>query len=41
MEDDPQFEYTEPELNLLAEKMINNEDDPIKQINDMIARESY
>jgi hypothetical protein len=35
MEDDPQFEYTEQELKLLAEKLINNEEDPIKQINDM------
>ena len=35
MEDDPQFEYTEQELKLLAEKLINNEEDPIKQINEM------
>ncbi len=33
MEDDPQFEYTLPELQLLAEKLINNEEDPIEQIN--------
>lgn len=35
MEDDPLFEYTHQELLLLAEKLINNEEDPIKQINDM------
>ncbi len=35
MEDDPQFEYTEAELQLLAEKLINEEKDPIKQINDI------
>lgn len=39
MEDDPQFEYTEQELRLLAEKLINNEEDPIKQINDMKFKE--
>jgi hypothetical protein len=39
MEDDPQFEYTEQELRLLAEKLINNEKDPIKQINDMKSKE--
>ncbi len=33
MEDDPQFEYTQLELQLLAEKLINNEEDPIEQIN--------
>jgi hypothetical protein len=35
MEDDPQFEYTEKELKLLAEMLINEEEDPIKQIKDM------
>jgi hypothetical protein len=35
MEDDPQFEYTEQELKLLAQKIINNEKDPLKQINNM------
>jgi hypothetical protein len=35
MEDDPQFEYTEQELWLLAELLINEVKDPIKQINDM------
>lgn len=31
----PEFEYTEHELKLLAEKLINNEEDPIRQINDL------
>lgn len=35
MEDDPQFEYTEQELRLLAEMLIHKELDPIKKINDM------
>ncbi len=35
MEDDPQFEYTEQELRLLAEMLMNEENDPIKKINDM------
>ena len=35
MEDSPQFEYSETELKLLAEKLINNEENPIKQINEM------
>ena len=35
MEHGPEFEYTEQELVLLAEMLINNEKDPIKQINDM------
>ena len=35
MQDDPQFEYTEEELRMLSKKLINNEEDPIKQINDM------
>ena len=35
MEDDPQFEYTDQELRLLAEMLINDEKDPIKQINEM------
>jgi hypothetical protein len=35
MEDDPQFEYTEQELRLLAELLINEEEDPIKKIDDM------
>jgi hypothetical protein len=30
MEDDPQFEYSRKELKLIAEKLINNEEDPIK-----------
>ena len=33
MEDDPQFEYSEAELNLLAEMLINNEEDILKKIN--------
>lgn len=32
MEDDPQFELTTKELECLAEKLILNEEDPIKQI---------
>ena len=39
MEDDLQFEYTEQELKLLAEMLINEEKDPIKQINDMKSKE--
>ena len=39
MEDDPQFEYTEQELKLLAELLINEVEDPIKQINDMKSKE--
>lgn len=35
MEEDPQFEYSEQELRLLAEKLINNEHDALKQINDI------
>lgn len=35
MEAGPEFEYSEKELRLLAEKLINNEEDPIKQINGM------
>jgi len=35
MEDDPQFEYTEQELKLLATKLINNEKEAIKQINNI------
>lgn len=35
MEDDPQFEYTEEELKLLAELLINEAENPIKQINNM------
>lgn len=35
MEDDPQFEYTEQELKLLAEMLISGEENPIKRINDM------
>jgi hypothetical protein len=32
MEDDPQFEYTKQELESLAEELINNDEDPLKQI---------
>jgi hypothetical protein len=35
MEDDSQFEYTEAELRLLAQKLINNEENPLKQIDEM------
>jgi hypothetical protein len=35
MEDDPQFEYTEKELKMLAEMLIKNEKDPLKHINNM------
>jgi hypothetical protein len=31
----PEFEYTEQELKLLAELLINEEKDPIKQIDDL------
>lgn len=39
MEDDPQFEYTEQELKLLAEMLINNVEDPIQKINDIKSKE--
>lgn len=35
MEDDPQFEYTKRELKLLAEMLINEENDPIKKLHEM------
>lgn len=35
MEVDPQFEFSEDELSLIAEMLINNIDDPIKKINEM------
>lgn len=35
MEDDPQFEYSEEQLKLLATMLINNEKDPIKYINNL------
>lgn len=35
MEDDPQFEFTEKELRLLTEMLMNDEEDPIKKINDL------
>lgn len=35
MEAGPEFEYTEAELELLAQKLINNERDPLKQIEDI------
>lgn len=31
----PEFEYTKEELNLLAELLINEEKNPIKQIDDL------
>lgn len=34
MEDDPQFEYSEDELWLLADMLINGEEDPLKKIDD-------
>jgi hypothetical protein len=34
MEDDPQFEFTEEELKLLAEKLINNEEHAFKTVNE-------
>lgn len=40
MEAGPEFEYTEQELRLLAELLINEVEDPIKQINDMKSKES-
>ena len=39
MDAGPEFEYTEQELRLLAEMLINEEEDPIKQINDMKSKE--
>jgi hypothetical protein len=30
MEDDPQFEFTEEELRLIADRLINNDEDPFK-----------
>lgn len=35
----PEFEYTEKELRLLIEMLINEEKDPIKKINDMKPKE--
>jgi hypothetical protein len=35
MDAGPEFEYTEQELRLLAELLINEEKDPIKQIDDI------
>ncbi len=35
MEGDPQFEYSEAELNLLAERLIKNEEDILKNINEI------
>lgn len=35
MEDDPQFEYSIQELKLLSEKLIHNESEPLKLINEM------
>lgn len=35
MEDDPQFEYSEQELRLLAEKLIANSEDPLKEVHAM------
>jgi hypothetical protein len=39
MDAGPEFEYTEQELNLLAELLINEVEDPIKQINEMKSKE--
>jgi len=39
MDAGPEFEYTEQELRLLAELLINEVEDPIKQINDMKFKE--
>jgi hypothetical protein len=38
MEDDPQFEYSKYELELLAALLIKEEKDPIKLINDLKKR---
>lgn len=38
MEDDPQFEFTIEELNILSEMLINNETDPLKKIRDIKKR---
>lgn len=40
MDAGPEFEYTEQELRLLAEMLINEEKDPIKKINEMKSKES-
>jgi hypothetical protein len=40
MDAGPEFEYTEKELRLLAELLINEVEDPIKQINEMKAKKS-
>jgi hypothetical protein len=39
MENGPEFEYTEQELRLLAELLINEVEDPIKQINEIKSKE--
>lgn len=37
MEDDPQFEYTEDELKILADMLIRGETEPIKKINEFVS----
>jgi hypothetical protein len=40
MEDDPQFEYTEQELRIVAELLINEEENPpLKQIDTILAKQ--
>ncbi|MCA6601459.1 MAG: hypothetical protein IM537_14935 [Pseudanabaena sp. M57BS1SP1A06MG] len=39
MDAGPEFEYTEKELRLLAELLINEVENPIKQINDIKSKE--
>lgn len=39
MDAGPEFVHSEQELRLLAEKLINNEENPIKQIDDMKSKE--
>lgn len=39
MDAGPEFEYTEQELSLLVELLINEVENPIKKINDMKSKE--
>lgn len=41
MEHGPEFEYSELELKLLAEKLIKDEKNPLKQINEMKSKENF
>ena len=39
MEDDPQFEYTEEQLRVLAQLLIDNEDSPIEKLHQIIRKQ--